>query len=116
MTRAATAGRRSIVNMKKMVPVAMRAAFGLAVPVMAAEDGKALYESKCGMCHGMDGVAKKMAEGSKNFNDAAWKKTATVDGITKVTKEGKGKMKGMGEKLNADQMKAISEYVLTLAK
>ena len=103
-------------SMKKMVPVALMAAFGMAVPVLAAEDGKALYESKCAMCHGMDGVAKKMGAGSKNFNDPAWKKTATVDGIVKDIKDGKGKMKGMGEKLSAEQMKAIAEYALTMAK
>jgi len=103
-------------TMRRMVPVALIAAFGLAVPVLAAEDGKALYDSKCAMCHGGDGVAKKMGAGSKNFNDAAWKKSATVDGIVKATKDGTGKMKGMGEKLSADQMKAIAEYTLTLAK
>lgn len=103
-------------NTKKMVPIALLAAFGLAAPVFAAEDGKALYESKCGMCHGMDGVAKKMAAGSKNFNDPAWKKTATADAIITATKDGKGKMKGMGDKLSADQMKAIADYVLTMAK
>jgi cytochrome c6 len=104
------------VNTKRMVPIALMASFGLAVPVLAAEDGKALYESKCAMCHGMDGVAKKMAAGSKNFNDPAWKKGATVDSIVKDTKDGVGKMKGMGDKLNAEQMKAIAEYTLTLAK
>jgi mono/diheme cytochrome c family protein len=104
------------VNTKRMVPIALLAAFGLAVPALAADDGKALYESKCAMCHGKDGVAGKMAAGSKNFNDPAWKKTATVDGIVKDTKDGKGKMKAMGEKLNADQLKAIANYVLTLAK
>ena len=103
-------------NMKKMVPIAMLAAFGLALPALAAEDGKALYDSKCAMCHGADGVAKKMAAGSKNFNDSAWKKTATVDSIVKDTKDGKGKMKGMGDKLNAGQMTAIADYVLTMAK
>jgi mono/diheme cytochrome c family protein len=102
--------------MRKVVPVALLAAFGLAVPVFAAEDGKALYESKCAMCHGMDGVAKKMATGSKNFNDPAWKKTATFDAIVKDIKDGKGKMKGLGDKLSAEQMKAIAEYALTLAK
>ena len=103
-------------NTKRMVPIALLAAFGFAVPVLAAEDGKALYESKCAMCHGMDGVAKKMAAGSKNFNDPAWKKAATVDSIVKDTKDGVGKMKGMGDKLNAEQAKAVADYVLTLAK
>jgi len=104
------------VNTKKLAPIALLASFGLAVPALAAEDGKKLYDSKCAMCHGNDGVAKKMGEGSKNFNDPAWKKTATVEEIVKDTKDGKGKMKGMGDKLSADQMKAIAEYVLTMAK
>jgi len=104
------------VDTKRMVPIALLASFGFAVPALAAEDGKALYESKCAMCHGTDGVAKKMAAGSKNFNDPAWKKAATVESIVKDTKDGVGKMKGMGDKLNAEQMKAIAEYTLTMAK
>ena len=103
-------------NMKRMVPIAVLASFGLALPVLAAEDGKALYDAKCAMCHGTDGVAKKMAAGSKNFNDPAWKSAATVDSIVKVTKDGVGKMKGLGDKLNAEHMKAIADYMLTLAK
>ena len=103
-------------NTKRVVPVALLAAFGLTVPVLAAEDGKALYEAKCAMCHGVDGVAKKMAAGSKNLNDPAWKKTATVEGIVKDTADGKGKMKGMADKLSPDQMTAIANYVLTMAK
>jgi mono/diheme cytochrome c family protein len=104
------------VNTKRVAPIVLLAAFGLAVPALAAEDGKKLYDSKCAMCHGMDGVAKKMGAGSANFNDPAWKKTATVEIIVKDTKDGKGKMKGMGDKLNAEQMKAVAEYILTMAK
>ena len=104
-------------TMKKLVVGFVAFAFCLAViPAFAAEDGKALFESKCAMCHGTDGVAKKMAAGSKNFNDPAWKSTATVDSIVKVSKDGVGKMKGMGDKLNAEQLKAVAEYVLTLSK
>ncbi len=104
-------------NMRMFGPIALVASFGLVIPAMAAgEDGKKLYDSKCAMCHGTDGVAKKMAAGSKNFNDPAWKKTATVEGIIKDTKDGKGKMKGMGDKLSPDEMTAIANYVLTMAK
>jgi mono/diheme cytochrome c family protein len=105
------------VNTKKIVPIALLAALGLAVPALAEEpEGKKLYDSKCSMCHGTDGVAKKMAAGSKNFNDAAWKKTATVEGIAKITADGKGKMKGMGDKLSPEQMTQVANYILTLAK
>jgi mono/diheme cytochrome c family protein len=103
--------------MKKLAVVLVAFAFCLAVvPAFAAEDGKALYGSKCAMCHGADGVAKKMAAGAKNFNDPAWKKGETADGVVKIIHDGKGKMKGLGDKVTADQAKAIADYVLTLAK
>jgi len=82
----------------------------------AAADGKGLYEAKCGMCHGMNGAAKSMAAGSGNFNDSAWRKTQSSELIAKVIHDGKGKMKGLGDRLTADQAKAIADYVLTLAK
>ena len=103
-------------NAKKLAPIALLAAFGFAIPALADEDGKSLYASKCAMCHGADGVAKKMAAGSKNFNDPAWKASETVEGIVKVTADGKGKMKGLAGKLSPEQMNAIAVYVLTLAK
>ena len=104
-------------TMKKWAVLLVAFAFCVAVvPAFAAEDGKALFGSKCAMCHGLDGVAKKMATGSKNFNDAAWSKAQTGDRIVKIIHEGKGKMKGLGDKVNADQAKAIAEYVLALAK
>ena len=103
-------------NTRKFVPIALIAAFGFSVPALAEEDGKKLYDSKCAMCHGTDGVAKKMGAGSKNFNDPAWAKAETSDGVVKIIHEGKGKMKGLGDKVSADQAKAIAEYVLTLAK
>jgi cytochrome c6 len=86
------------------------------VPTFAAEDGKALYGAKCAMCHGADGVAKKMAAGAKNFNDAAFKKAETSESIAKIIHEGKGKMKGLSDKVTAEQSKAIADFVLTLAK
>jgi mono/diheme cytochrome c family protein len=99
-----------------MVPIALLAALGLTHPALAAEDGKKLYDAKCAMCHGMDGVAKKMAAGSKNFNDPAWKKEATSDGIVKIIHDGRGKMKGLGDKVTEHDAKEIAEYLLTLAK
>ena len=103
-------------NTRKFVPIALVAVFGMAVPALAEEDGKKLYDSKCAMCHGTDGVAKKMGAGSKNFNDPEWKKAATVEIIVKQTAEGVGKMKGMADKLTPEQMTAIANYTLTLSK
>ena len=85
------------------------------VPVALAEgDGQALYDKKCAMCHGKDGVAKKMGEGSGNFNDPEWQKANTVESIVKITTEGKDKMPAYKDKLSDEEMKAIAEYILTL--
>ena len=81
---------------------------------MAADDGKALYDKKCAMCHGADGTPKKMAEGSKAFGSPEFKKSATVDSIVKDTLEGKGKMKPI--KVTPEEAKAIAAYILTLGK
>ena len=94
--------------------------FGLALllvaaPALAADaDGKALFESKCVMCHGKDGVAKPMAKGSANFNDAAWQKANTVEAIEKIATDGKGKMKGYAGKLTPEEIKAVASHVKTL--
>lgn len=83
------------------------------MPVLMAEgvDGKALFDKKCALCHGKDGVAKKMAEPSGNFNDAAWQEGMTLDAIVEVIAKGKGKMPKSEGKLTDEEMKAIAEYV-----
>jgi mono/diheme cytochrome c family protein len=85
------------------------------VPALAADapDGKALYGSKCAMCHGPDGVAKATAKGSASFNDPAF--AASVDDIVKVTMEGKNKMPKYEGKLTADEVRAIAAHIKTMA-
>ena len=83
-------------------------------PVAAAEDGAALYKSKCVMCHSDNGVAKKMAEPSANLNDPKWQEANPVEAIAKVITEGKGKMKGFSDKLTPEQVNAIAAHVKTL--
>jgi mono/diheme cytochrome c family protein len=79
-----------------------------------AASGMELYNAKCAMCHGKDGVAKPMAKPSANLNDAAWQKGMSVDAIATVTAEGKNKMPKFADKLTPEQVKAVAEYVLTL--
>ena len=66
------------------------------------------------MCHGKDGIAKKMAEGSADLNDPEWQKANAVDSIVGVATEGKGKMKGFDGKLSEEEIKQIADYVKTL--
>jgi len=92
------------------------AAAAATAPAAAAApaDGKALYAAKCAMCHGADGMAKKMAAGSANFNDAEWQKKTTAETIEKTVTEGKNKMTKWEGKLTAEQIKAVAAYVKTI--
>ena len=101
--------------MRRMIGLALAMMVGVTMAgvASAAPDGKALYASKCGMCHGADGVPGKMGAGSKAFNNPEFKKTATTESITKATIEGVGKMKGM-KSLSPEDMKAIAAYILAM--
>jgi cytochrome c6 len=86
-----------------------------AAPQAAAPaDGKALYDKKCAMCHGANGVAKPTAKGSANFNDPAWQKATTDEAIVKVTLEGKGKMPKYEGKLTPEEIAKIVAHIRTL--
>jgi cytochrome c6 len=80
----------------------------------AAADGKALYDAKCAMCHGKDGVAKPIAKGSANLNDAKWQEATKVEAIETVIADGKGKMKGYKDKMSDEEIKAVAGYVKTI--
>ena len=93
----------------------LAAALGfVVVSPAAAADGPHLYDSKCAMCHGKDGVAKPAGKGSRNLNDAAFQAAMSVDAIGTITANGKGKMPAYRSKLTPEQIQAISAYVKTL--
>ena len=85
----------------------------VAGPVFS-EDGAAVYKAKCAMCHGDNGVAKKMAEPSRSFNDPKFQEAVSKDDIVKILTEGKGKKKSMKDKLAPEQIAAAADYVKTL--
>jgi len=104
-------------SMRKRLAVSLLVMFALALVLPAAAEGdagKTLFASKCVMCHGADGVAKKMAAGSANLNDAEWQKDNAAEAIEKVISAGKGKMTKFEGKLTAEQIKAVAAYVKTL--
>jgi cytochrome c6 len=102
--------------MKKLaLLLAACAVIALAVaPAAQAADGKALYDAKCAMCHGKDGVAKPMAKGSANLNDAKWQEATKVEAVETVVTDGKGKMKGYKDKMSGEEIKAVATYVKTI--
>ena len=102
--------------MKKLVMLlAVVAVIALvSAPAAQAADGKALYDAKCAMCHGKDGVAKPMAKGSAHFNDAKWQEATKVEAIETVITDGKNKMKGYKDKMSGEEIKAVATYVKTI--
>lgn len=90
----------------------------LAAPVFGQDSGKDIYQLKCSMCHAADGTADTPA--GKAFKAAAFSSPA-VEKIsdadrTTVVKNGKNKMPAFGDKLSAEQIKAVLAYIRTLEK
>lgn len=94
--------------------VALAVFVAMVSPALAEADGKSLYEAKCSMCHGKDGIAKPMAKGSGNFNDPAWQKANDAAAIEKVATDGKGKMPAYKDKLKPEEIKAVAAFVKTI--
>ncbi len=94
-----------------LVAVALLAA--LPILLWAAEDGAALYQEKCSMCHGSKG------EVSSDAIPAVKDTSMTVEQlITYLTKGDKNKTmhaQPVGD-LNEAQAKAVAEFVKSLKK
>ncbi len=103
------------------------AAFGLLLSVTAiaqADGTAALYEKKCGICHGVDGKAETkvgLKKGIKSFLDADY--TIDRDRMIKAVTDGipeegsdKLKKKGFAEKLSAEEIAALVDHVIGLKK
>ena len=88
-----------------------------AVPAMA-QDGGAIYKTKCAMCHGADGtgntpVGKSMKVRSfKSDEDVK----ASDAALIKDTKDGVGKMPAYAGKLTDAQIQDVVAYIRTLQK
>jgi len=88
------------------------AAFTLASGMAWAQDGAALYKSKCAMCHGPMGEGK--------VGPSLQKTTLTEQQITDLLTKGAEGKKAPHSKavagLTADQAAAVATYVGTLKK
>ena len=96
-------------------PILLAATVLLAGAMSFAEDGSAIYKSKCAMCHGSTGtpnpaMAKSM--GIKPVTDPAIK-ALTADQIASTVKSGKGKMHPVAGLTDA-QVKDVAAYFKTL--
>ena len=115
--------------MKKLILVGVAASVFAVMSARAEEpaaapapDAKATFEAKCAICHGKDGKgATKMGEklGVRDYTDAKVQDALKDDEMTKAIKEGAKKddavtMKAFGDKLSADEIKALVQYVKSL--
>lgn len=88
-------------------------------PVAAqAADGAGLYRQHCRTCHGATGTPTARMVGLypklKTLSDSALIAGLSIDAIVNVIKKGQGDMKPLGDKLTADQITAVAQYVKTL--
>ena len=105
--------------MKKLMIVSMALLIAGAISAGAAE-AKENWDKHCTKCHGPDGKGKtKMGEklGLKDYADAKVQEGMKDDEMAKAIKEGlKPKMKGYGDVLSDDEIKALVKYVRAFKK
>jgi cytochrome c6 len=92
----------------KRLALVLAAAFALA-PLARAEDGAALYQSKCKMCHGADGKGSPVGI-KMGAKDLTVTKLSEAE-IAKTVEEGRGKMTPFKGKLEPAQIQAVAKYV-----
>jgi mono/diheme cytochrome c family protein len=109
--------------MKKLMIVSLALLVASAVTVRAA-DVKENWEKNCAKCHGPDGKGKtKMGEklAVKDYTDAKVQDSMKDDAMIKAIKDGvkdgeKTKMKGFGDVLSEDEIKALVKHVRDFKK
>jgi mono/diheme cytochrome c family protein len=101
----------------KLVMLVMTIAVALFILIpnlsWAAEDGAAIYKTKCAVCHGADATGKPAAKIPSLVSDEV-KKTSDDDLAKAVTE--KPKHPGTVKSLAADQVKTVVSYVRSLQK
>jgi cytochrome c6 len=109
--------------MKKLIVVGVALVVAGAVSAHAA-DAKENWEKNCTKCHGADGkgqttMGKKL--NLKDYTDPKVQAEMKDEAMTKAIKDGvkdgdKSKMKGFGDVLSADEIKALVKYVRDFKK
>jgi mono/diheme cytochrome c family protein len=82
-------------------------------------DGAALYDSRCALCHGKDGVGLPnwKSKGQPDFTQAEWQKAHTDEQITESIKNGKGKfMPAFKSRLSDEETGAVVQRIRGFGK
>jgi mono/diheme cytochrome c family protein len=101
----------------KLVMLVMTIAVALFILIpnlsWAADDGAAIYKTKCAACHGADAAGKPAAKIPSLISDEA-KKTSDDDVAKAITE--KAKHPAPVKSLPADQVKMVVQYIRSLQK
>lgn len=93
----------------KRIAIVLAVSF-LFVGAAQAADGKALFGSKCSVCHGPDGKGQSAMGKKLGVKDLTVTKLSAGDIEAMITK-GKGKMTPFQGKLTPEEIKAVGAYV-----
>jgi mono/diheme cytochrome c family protein len=100
------------------VGIALSLTIGSRMAAAQAPDGQAVYRQHCKTCHGATGTPTARMVGLypklKTLSDSALMAGLSVDAIVSLIRKGEGDMKPLADKLTADQMTAVAQYVKTL--
>jgi mono/diheme cytochrome c family protein len=108
----------------KAIPFIIVTLLAASAMTLRAADAKANWEANCVQCHGKDGKGDtKMGKqlNAKDLTDAkvqaGFSDSKATDSIKNGVKDnGKTTMKSFGDKLSADEIKALVAYVRSLKK
>ncbi len=87
-------------------------------PGCMADDGAALYKTKCAVCHGADGKGEPPMGKANKLRDLASadvQKQGDAD-LTTLISSGKNKMPGYAKSLKPEQIKDLVAFLRTLKK
>jgi mono/diheme cytochrome c family protein len=106
------------VRILRTILALLAAAFLLAPPLRADDDGATLFKSKCAMCHGPDGkgevpMGKKLA--ARDLTSADVQKQSDAE-LTEVVTKGKNKMPAYETKLSKEQIVHLVAYIREIGK
>lgn len=102
---------------KLVISLLMIVPFFLVLMATSSDAGsaKAIYKSKCQMCHGPDGKAATKAGKMMKVPDLTqvsnWKHGTSQAEVEKIIHDGAGKMPKYSGKLNAEQITAVAHLM-----
>jgi len=108
--------KEAIMKTTKLVILVMPIAVALFILIPSlswADDGSAVYKTKCAACHGVDAAGKPAAKIPSLVGDDVGK--ASDAELTKAVTE-KPKHAGIAKTLTPDQVKMVVSYIRELQK